>query len=126
MGADELAIRSLINRVAAISDGDGGWSVDVCQTMDGKWLVTDMAIDFQSYHWDDCPNKPVVVDRYGEMCKKNAVASLAAVLELDDVLCKEKLLAGIEHLRKQPEPAPASDCHACGMGQYNRKGWIKP
>ncbi len=30
---------------------EGSWSIDVCQTVENKWLITDMALAEQSYHY---------------------------------------------------------------------------
>jgi hypothetical protein len=46
---------SLARSVAAAFNGDGSWSVDVCRTVEGEWLVTDMAEAHKSYHFPGCP-----------------------------------------------------------------------
>ena len=37
---------------------EGYWSIDLCQTKDGSWYLTDMAVGEDSYHWGTCPNAP--------------------------------------------------------------------
>jgi len=45
----------------------GYWSVDVCQTNNGEWYMTDMAIGEDSYHWGTCPYAPPhMLEHYGE------------------------------------------------------------
>lgn len=57
MGDDEQKIVELVSRVAALFSDDGAWSVDVCQLETGQWLVTDMAIAKESFHWEDCAKR---------------------------------------------------------------------
>ncbi|MBY0548696.1 MAG: ATP-grasp domain-containing protein [Candidatus Obscuribacterales bacterium] len=54
MGADEQKIVEFVSKVAALFSDDGAWSVDVCQLETGQWLVTDMAIAQESFHWEGC------------------------------------------------------------------------
>lgn len=54
-GPDEDA-RRLAGDVARVFAADGGLSVDVCRTADGRWLVTDMAVAAMSFHWPECPH----------------------------------------------------------------------
>jgi len=45
---------------------EGYWSIDLCQTKDGLWYLTDMALGEDSYHWGTCPNaSPEMLRRYG-------------------------------------------------------------
>lgn len=32
----------------------GYWSVDICRTKTGVWMVTDMAVGERSFHWEGC------------------------------------------------------------------------
>lgn len=50
---DEAEIRGIVARVAAAFDG--GWSLDIAQTLDGEWVCIDMATMEESFHWPDCP-----------------------------------------------------------------------
>lgn len=47
----------ICQQVAKIFNNDGGWSVDLCETSDGEWYVTDMAVAQQSWHWPGCKNQ---------------------------------------------------------------------
>lgn len=41
----ERSVETYADRVATAFDGDGWWSVDFIQTVDGEWYCTDMALD---------------------------------------------------------------------------------
>ncbi len=43
------------------------WSIDLCQTKNGSWYMTDMAIGEDSYHWGTCPNaSEMMLMNYGD------------------------------------------------------------
>lgn len=50
---DILVLDDLARR-AGKAVGGGSWSVDILETMDLGWYVTDMALAHQSYHWTGC------------------------------------------------------------------------
>jgi len=67
IGEDRKAVDALLEQVAKGFYGTGYWSVDVCKTVDGRWLVTDMATGNQSYHWGTCPHAPPeMLKHYGD------------------------------------------------------------
>ncbi len=44
------------------------WSIDFCQTKQGKWFVTDMAIGMDSFHYQKCKHAPVEMKKiYGDL-----------------------------------------------------------
>lgn len=56
---DYYDIEDLLSAVClATKKTERAWSVDLCKTKDGRWLVTDMALALHSYHWDGCVNAP--------------------------------------------------------------------
>lgn len=71
-GFPGIAHSLVLEKVADIFNGDGGWSVDICQHVDDTWYVTDMAIAEESFHWEDCPNALKREDRYGTVVEKAA------------------------------------------------------
>ncbi|GAH32927.1 unnamed protein product, partial [marine sediment metagenome] len=45
---------------------EGHWSIDLCQTKEGIWYMTDMALGEDSYHWGTCPYAPSrMLEHYG-------------------------------------------------------------
>jgi len=36
----------------------GYWSIDFCELRDGGWMMTDMALGEDSYHWSTCEHAP--------------------------------------------------------------------
>ena len=70
---DLAEIDRLLERVAAVFAGDGGWSVDVLKTTRG-FYVTDMAVAEQSYHDPECPHAPAEMrERYQKREKRAKV-----------------------------------------------------
>ena len=49
---DQLVLIALAQKVAAACPGDD-WSVDILETRRG-WVITDMALAAESFHWDGC------------------------------------------------------------------------
>jgi hypothetical protein len=54
VGTEKDTVFELARRVAVEFEKDGAWSVDICKTADGRWLVTDMAVAERSWHWPGC------------------------------------------------------------------------
>lgn len=51
--------QAMVDMAAKVADAfknDGAWSVDLCEDVDGKWWVTDMAEAKRSFHWKGCAN----------------------------------------------------------------------
>lgn len=46
------------SEVAKAFSGDGAWSIDFAQLVDGRWCAIDMAEMDRSFHWPGCPNDP--------------------------------------------------------------------
>lgn len=61
-------IKTVTEIVEIVGKALGGyWSVDVCQTKNGVWYVTDMAVGEHSYHWGTCPHaSPEMLEHYGD------------------------------------------------------------
>lgn len=65
IGAVELThVTELAETIGRVIDGH--WSIDLCQTINGEWYMTDMALAENSYHWGTCPNAPPrMLEHYG-------------------------------------------------------------
>ena len=50
--SDQPVLTELVQRAAASCTGDD-WSVDILETRRG-WVITDMALAAESYHWEGC------------------------------------------------------------------------
>jgi hypothetical protein len=50
-----------IVRVASEAVENTWWSIDVCKTVDKGWWITDMALGFMSYHWENCSQVETIV-----------------------------------------------------------------
>lgn len=69
-GGWQAALREMYGKTIPVQAGqvamratewtDTYWSADVCQTADGKFYLTDMALGPMSYHYEGCPNIKVV------------------------------------------------------------------
>lgn len=55
--ADAAKFMVVAQAVADIFKDDGAWSVDLLETVDGRWFCTDMATAAQSFHYEGCPNE---------------------------------------------------------------------
>lgn len=59
IGADvQWAARRVVQAISPHFVGTGDWSVDICETSDGRWFVTDMAKADRSFHWPMCAFLP--------------------------------------------------------------------
>jgi len=64
----EGELQILTKLAETIGEAVGGyWSVDLCQTKDSSWYLTDMALGPDSYHWATCQNaSPDMLAHYGD------------------------------------------------------------
>ena len=69
MSDNDLAILSemvlkVSKAVEPLDAPDNYWSVDVCLTNDFEWVVTDMALAPQSFHYNTCKNASEEMKKY--------------------------------------------------------------
>jgi len=63
---DEISMK-VSKAVESLQTPNNYWSIDFCYAEKIGWLVTDMAIGEDSYHYGTCPNaNPMFLKRYGD------------------------------------------------------------
>jgi len=60
----------------------GYWSIDFCELEEGGWVMTDMALGDDSYHWPTCKYAPETMMRiYGDPMKVDPEKTLVDYIE---------------------------------------------
>ena len=93
-----LAISKAIESLGAL---DNYWSIDFCYAKGRGWLVTDMALGEDSYHYSTCPNSSQIMQsQYGDPEDMTEATSVK-----DEKIKAERLKAQFELLFEKSENA---------------------
>ena len=78
---DQYAI-SVSKAVEPLNAPDNYWSVDFCLVKDRGWMVTDMALREDSYHYGTCVNaNPMMLKQYGDPETIPKIVTLSEIRE---------------------------------------------